>query len=266
MRRWLARPISRRWWPRCSPAGSAPDADVRAAAEAARAGPPAPQPPRPVDLLLGGLATRFTKGYSAGVPVLREALAAFRDADGATAREERWLWLACRLAQDLWDDELWYLLAERGVRVARAAGMLSVLPNALTYRASLHVHAGEFATAATLIEESDAITQATARAPLKYAALVLAAWRGHEADALATVEAGRIEATARGEGMALNVSDWIKALLFNGLGPLPGRVRRRRASGRVRRRRDLRLGIGGADRGGRSQRRDRSAPPPRSSA
>ena len=51
------------------------------------------------------------------------------------AREARWLWLACRLAQDLWDNELWYLLAERGVRVARAAGVLSVLPNALTYRA-----------------------------------------------------------------------------------------------------------------------------------
>ena len=192
--------------------------DVRAAAEAARAGPPAPWPPRPVDRLLDGLATRFSEGYSAGVPVLREALAAFRDADGPTAREERWLWLACRLAQDLWDDELWYVLAGRGVRVARAAGMLSVLPNAVTYRASLHVHAGEFAAAATLIEESDAITQATARAPLKYAALVLAAWRGHEADALAMLEAGRIEATARGEGMALNVSDWIKALLFNGLG------------------------------------------------
>ena len=28
-----------------------------------------------------------------------------------------WLWLACRLAQDVWDDELWFALATTGVRV-----------------------------------------------------------------------------------------------------------------------------------------------------
>jgi DNA-binding CsgD family transcriptional regulator len=190
---------------------------VRKAAEAAQAGPAAPQPPGAIDLLLDGLATRFTEGYSAGVPPLRKALAAFRDGNGSTARDQRWLWLACRLAQDLWDDELWYALATRGVRVARETGMLSVLPNAVTYRAALYVHAGAFAAASSLIEEADAITRATEMAPLKYAAFMLAAWRGHEAEALALIEAGRIEATARGEGMGLSVSDWITALLFNGL-------------------------------------------------
>ena len=190
---------------------------VREAAEAARAGPAAPEPPGAIDLLSDALATRFTEGYSAGVPPLREALAAFRGVDGSTPREQRWFWLACRLAQDLWDDELWYVLATRGVRIARESGMLSVLPNALTYRASLHVHAGAFDAASSLIEEADSITQATQMAPLKYAAFTLAAWRGHEADGLAMIEAGRIEATARGEGMGLSVSDWITALLFNGL-------------------------------------------------
>jgi DNA-binding CsgD family transcriptional regulator len=191
---------------------------VREAAEAAQGGPGAPQPPRAIDLLLEGLATRFTEGYSAGVPPLRKALEAFRDGDGSTAGDERWLWLACRLAQDLWDDELWYVLATRGVRVARETGMLSVLPNAVTYRAALHIHGGAFDAASSLIEEADAITQATEMAPLKYAALMLAAWRGNEADALALIEAGRLEATARGEGMALGVAEWITALLFNGLG------------------------------------------------
>jgi DNA-binding CsgD family transcriptional regulator len=152
------------------------------------------------------------------VPPLRKALEAFRDVNGSTARDQRWFWLACRLAQDLWDDELWYVLATRGVRGARQTGMLSVLPNAVTYRAALHVHAGAFDAASSLIEEADAITQATEMAPLKYATLMLAAWRGREADALALVEAGRLEATARGEGMGLGVSEWITALLFNGLG------------------------------------------------
>ncbi len=191
---------------------------VREAAEAARAGPAAPQPPRAVDLLLDGLATRFAEGYAAGVPPLRKALEAYRDVNGSTARDQRWFWLACRLAQDLWDDELWYVLATRGVRVARETGMLRVLPNAVTHRAALYVHAGAFGAASSLIEEADAITQATEMAPLRYASFMLAAWRGREADTLAMIEAGRIEATARGEGLGLSVSEWIMALLFNGVG------------------------------------------------
>jgi hypothetical protein len=43
--------------------------------------------------------------------------------------------------------------------------------------------AGAFRAASSLIEEADAITRATDMAPLKYAALMLAAWRGDEADA-----------------------------------------------------------------------------------
>ena len=48
--------------------------DVREAAEAAQAAPAAQQPPRAIDLLLDGLATRFTEGYAAGLPPLRKAL------------------------------------------------------------------------------------------------------------------------------------------------------------------------------------------------
>jgi DNA-binding CsgD family transcriptional regulator len=191
---------------------------VRDAARAARAAPGATQPARPIDLLLDGLATRFTEGYAAGVPPLRKALGAFRDVDGLAARDVRWLWLACRLAQDLWDDELWYVLATRGVQVARETGMLSVLPIAATDRAALYVHAGAFPAASSLIEEADAITQATEMASLKYASLMLAAWRGNEADGLELIEAGRLSATARGEGMGLGIIEWATALLYNGHG------------------------------------------------
>ena len=191
---------------------------VREAAEAAQAAPAARQPPRAIDLLLEGLATRFTEGYAVGLPALRRALGAFRDVEGSTAHDLRWLWLACRVAQDLWDDELWHVLATRGLGVARETGALSVLPIAATYRASLHVHAGDFGAASSLIEEADAITQATDMAPLKYASLMLAAWRGNEADGLDLIEAGRLEATARGEGMGLGVIEWATALLYNGRG------------------------------------------------
>jgi DNA-binding CsgD family transcriptional regulator len=191
---------------------------VREAAEAAQNAPAAPQPPRAIDLLLDGLATRFTDGYAAGVPPLRTALGAFGRVDGSTARDVRWLWLACRLAQDLWDDELWHVLATRGVHVARQTGALGVLPIAATYRASLHVHGGDFDAASSLIAEADSITHATDMAPLKYASLMLAAWRGNEPDGLGLIEAARLEATARGEGMGLGVVEWATALLYNGRG------------------------------------------------
>jgi DNA-binding CsgD family transcriptional regulator len=191
---------------------------VREAAEAAQAAPAAPQPPRAIDLLLDGLATRFTDGYAAGVPPLRMALDAFRREEGSTARDVRWLWLACRLAQDLWDDELWYELTTRALRIARETGALRVLPTAATYRACLHVHAGAFGSASSLIVETDAIVEATGLAPLKLASLMLAAWRGNEAEALGLLEAGLPLARARGEGMALGVAGWGTALLYNAHG------------------------------------------------
>src|SRR5215218_3978051 len=191
---------------------------VREVAEAAHAAPPVEQP-RATDLLLDGLATRFTEGYTASLPPLRRALDQFRDVERLTERDVRWLWLGCRLAQDLWDDELWYVLATRGLRVARETGApLSVLPIAATYRAALHVHAGDFGAASSLVAEADAITDATGMAPLKYAALMMAAWRGNEADALKLFEAARLEGTARGEGMGLRLLEWATALLYNGCG------------------------------------------------
>jgi len=192
--------------------------DVREAADAAKAAPPAPQPPRAIDLLLDGLAIRFTEGYPAGVPSLRKALDAFRRVEDFTAGDARWLWLSCRVARNLWDDEVWCELVTRGLRAARETGALRMLPIALTYRASIHVHEGEFSAASSLIEESDAVIEATEMAPLKSASLMLAAWRGKEAEALQLFDAGRREATARGEGVGLTILEWATALFHNGHG------------------------------------------------
>jgi DNA-binding CsgD family transcriptional regulator len=191
---------------------------IREAAEAALAAASPPEPRRAIDLLLDGLATRFTQGYAAGVLPLRIALDAFRRVEELSARDVRWLWLACRLAQDLWDDELWYLLATSGVRVARETGELSVLPIALTYRAALHVHEGAFVRAAALIEEVDAITVATDTAPVKYGALMLAAWKGNEAEGLELIEALTVGVRERGEGMAIGGNEWATALMYNANG------------------------------------------------
>ena len=184
---------------------------MREVAELALAAPQAPEPRSATDLLLSALATRFTEGYTAAFAPLSSALRALGD-------DSRWLGLACRLAQDLWDDELWHVLAMRGVRVARETGALSTIPIAATYRAALHVHEGAFDSAAALNDEAETIAQATGIAPVKYGALILAAWHGDEAQASELFENGRQEATPRGEGMGLGVLGWATALLHNGGG------------------------------------------------
>ena len=128
-----------------------------------------------VDLLLDGLVTRFTEGYAASVAPLSRALRAFRRSR-RRGRGADWLWLACRLAQDLWDDELWFELATCGVRVARDTGALDLLPNALNHLAALNVHAGAFAAAAALTDEVQA-HRAGDRAP---AARILAVQAGRD--------------------------------------------------------------------------------------
>lgn len=188
-------------------------------AEAARNAPPPPTPPRPVDLLLDGLVTRFTQGYEASVPSLQRALVLLRDDNSGThADNGRWLWLACHVGALLWDDESIYVLAVRAVRLAREAGALATLPAALNALALVLVLAGELAQASELFAEEDAIARATGAAPLPNSRLVLAAWRGREhgtSELFATMIA---EAKERGEGLSVSSAETSLACLHNGLG------------------------------------------------
>jgi DNA-binding CsgD family transcriptional regulator len=162
--------------------------------------------------------TRFTDGYPAGVAPLRRALRALQALlreDGLIGREVRFAW---GVSPELWDDEAWDELASRGVRLARDAGALTALPVGLTYRAGLLVLAGEFADAAALLEEADAIAAATGNAHFDYASPLLAALRGRQTQALEVIEACVQHATARGEGRAIGHTEHAAAVLYNGLG------------------------------------------------
>jgi DNA-binding CsgD family transcriptional regulator len=191
-----------------------------AASAAARAGSSSPSP-RGLDLLLDGLVTRFTEGYAAGVAPLRRALRtlqALLHEHGLVGREVRF---ALGVSPELWDDEAWHELASLGVRTARDAGALTALPNGLTYQAGLQIFAGEFAEAAGLLEEADAIGAATGTAYFDYSSLLLAALRGRETLALEVIEDGVRHATARGEGRAIGHAEHAIAVLCNGLGRYP---------------------------------------------
>ncbi|MEV6492873.1 LuxR family transcriptional regulator [Actinoplanes sp. NPDC051633] len=188
-------------------------------ATAARGAPPGKQPPRPTDLLLDGLATRFTEGYVAGVAPLRRALNAFSRAGAPDQGDTmRWFWLPWQVAGDLWDDGMWHELATRAVLLCRDSGALIVLPLALGYRAVVHLHAGEFAAASSLAEEALGITEATGNAPVKYSSLLLAAWRGVESEVLEALNWNLEHAISRGEGRAVGGYGYVTAVLYNGLG------------------------------------------------
>ena len=86
------------------------------AAEAARAAPPGPDPPRTVDLLVDAFAIRVTEGYAAAAPALRQALEAVLALEVA-GDIGRWLWLTgsragAIAALELWDADAWHVLAD----------------------------------------------------------------------------------------------------------------------------------------------------------
>jgi DNA-binding CsgD family transcriptional regulator len=195
-----------------SPGGSLLDV-----ARAASTAPTPPHPPHRSDLLLDGLAARFNRGYAAGVPILRLALQAFRNALPAAPGLRR-LSLACGAAFHIWDDESWAMLSDRYVRLAREAGALSELPLALPQRVYVLLFAGELTAAASEVEEMQTIVEATGSNIAPYGALALAAFRGREAEASALTEAILRDAPPRGEGFAISAVGWAGAVLNNGLG------------------------------------------------
>jgi DNA-binding CsgD family transcriptional regulator len=192
--------------------------DARRVAEAACDASPSPPPLRAADLLLDGLALLIAKGPATGTPVLRKALSAFHGDAIGTEEGLRWLWLAGRAAGFIWDYEGWDSLTTRQIRVAREAGALAHLPLAFSTRVGVHLFAGETREAASLVDEADTLAEATdGRIVPPYGALALAAFRGREDDVTRLVEAGTKDFTARGEGMGLTLSQWVTAVLYNGL-------------------------------------------------
>ena len=187
--------------------------------EAALAGPPMPQSPRPPDLLLQGLAIRFTDGYTAAATPLKAALRAFRPQAAVLPPDEaRWLWLAAWVALDLWDVQAWTVLSTQHLDLVREAGMLSALPFVLATRSSVYAFCGELGTAGSLEEELRAATEATGIAAVPYGALSLAALRGDEAELSELIQTSASEAEARGEGLVLTVTEFLSGVLYNGLG------------------------------------------------
>jgi DNA-binding CsgD family transcriptional regulator len=189
---------------------------VLAAARIARAAPPAPGTPDTTDLLLDGLSLLFTESHSAAAPLLKQALAKSRDERGRDAM--RGMRIASRVAAELLDEETWRAVITRHVQIAREDGVLSVLPVTLNYLAALRIYEGDLEVAAILLDEADSISKAATGAPGDVLRLVLAAYRGDEAQSSRLNGILEAAAAARREGLIMTVCEYSAAILNNGLG------------------------------------------------
>jgi DNA-binding CsgD family transcriptional regulator len=196
---------------------------VLAAAEAARAAPASPEPPRAVDVVLDALAIRLTEGYEAGAPMLARALELLLAQDMGSDEVGRSLWLAASrstqaIATELWDADAVHTLAARQLEVAREAGALVQLRLALNFLGGSLVHSGELAMAELLFDEDRLVAEASGNQPVLYNDVLVAVWRGQEAKATELLEAIQREASARGMGRFVSNLTYLDSVLSNALG------------------------------------------------
>ena len=196
------------------------------AAQAARAAPPSPSP-RETDLLLDALAIRLTEGHSAAAPLADRALRAFCDEALPVQVALRWLSLASVVALDSFDCERWHLIVTRQVTI-REAGALTELLNALDSRGYIHLFAGELVAAASLIDEARTVSAAIGSHHPPFGTLALAAFRGSEHEAEAIFDAAIRAAVPLGQGTAITIANWLRALPYTASGNMSGRWGRRR--------------------------------------
>ncbi len=118
----------------------------------------------------------------------------------------------------MWDLESLGAVIARQVELARGAGALAVLPIALNGQGAAVTWCGNLTAATSLIAEAQAVAEATGTHVVPYAAMLLEAFRGREAEALALIKATIKDALAGGEGLGVPYAGWMAAVLYNGLG------------------------------------------------
>jgi len=179
---------------------------------AVRSLPPPPGPPRPLDLLLDGLALLTTDGHAAATPALQQAAESLLE----ISREDalRWGWMATAASNAVWDNEGMLAIAARKLQFVRDAGALAQLPIHLSALALARAWIGDFAGAASLVAEIESVVAATGSRFVPGAALRLWALQGGGAES-AALFASVMERDAAG---AVAIwAHWAAAVLYNGL-------------------------------------------------
>ncbi|WP_127504760.1 helix-turn-helix transcriptional regulator [Actinoplanes solisilvae] len=196
---------------------------MRAAAEGALATPTAPGPPRPVDLVIDGLARWKLEGHTAAAGALRRALEPVLPPQAETFDAGSWLRLIVggshlAIALEVWDFEAWRSLAQRQVKVTRELGALVQLQVALNHLGGVHLLSGEPGVTERLMDECNLVAEANGSRPDDYTLVILAAWQGRDAHASALIETAIRNAAGPGVGQMISSAGYASAVLNNGLG------------------------------------------------
>lgn len=109
-------------------------------------------------------------------------------------------------------------LTNRQVQAARETGALVQLQFALDVVSRIHILRGDLTAAASVIDEQRMIAEATGRPSIGYTETILAAWRGRERAASESIEGEVESAAAGGIGRVVTFADYMRAVLYNGLG------------------------------------------------
>ncbi|MEW5810457.1 MAG: AAA family ATPase [Actinomycetota bacterium] len=193
---------------------------ARTVAATARAALATLEPQTPLELVTHALAERLAVGAVEAMPAMRRALDALKGSirDG----NHGWFWRAFPLVHDClihetWDDG-WRDIAAHAVQLATDSGALALLPSALLSRAGAAVEHGELGMATALVGEANDLAIAIDYAPLKYHGIIVAAWRGDEAEATGLVRAAMESGRSRGEGRVIGLAYYATTVLNVGLG------------------------------------------------
>ncbi|HVD15156.1 MAG TPA: LuxR C-terminal-related transcriptional regulator, partial [Actinomycetota bacterium] len=181
---------------------------------AIRALPPPPGPPRPLDLLLDGLALLTIDGHAAATPTLQQAAKALLEISMEDVL--RWGWMATAASNAVWDNEGMLAIAARKLQLVRDAGALAQLPIHLSALALARAWIGDLAGAASLVAEIDSVVAATGSRFVPGADLRLRGLQGREAETSALIASTIEHAPADGHTIAL-YAHWAAAVLYNGL-------------------------------------------------
>jgi DNA-binding CsgD family transcriptional regulator/tetratricopeptide (TPR) repeat protein len=211
----LARQTYLTAWAAASVAGDLGGSDVLPEiCRAVQALPRRPGGPRPLDLLLDGLALLTTDGHAAATPTLQRAATALLDIPLEDVL--RWGWVAPAASNAVWDNDGARAISARQVQLVRDAGALAGLPLHLSALGIANAWIGDFAGAASNIAEADSVAAATGSQFFPWALLRLRALQGREAEASAAI-ASAIEQAAGGSLGAAIWAHWAAAVLYNGL-------------------------------------------------
>ncbi len=195
-----------------------PRSTLREVSRAARLAPHPPGSPAPSDLLLDGLSTLILDGRMAAAEQLEAATRTFTGTEIPAAESLRWGWLAVVPTYVLWDEDAAHTLCDRQLATLRDAGALARLPLDLKTFSLLALRCGDISGAAAAAAEAHAITDATGMASAPVDDMMLAVLGGPVAKARALIDSAKRDALALGQGVHVQLADWMLAVLCNGLG------------------------------------------------